>query len=58
MNYGAKMDPRPFIYLFIYLFIYFDNSIVRRGDLIPKHHVENAKGANKPTKLLSRNNMM
>ena len=52
MNCGTKMDPGPFFFLF------FANSIVRSGDLIPKHHVEIAEGANKPTKLLSRNNMM
>ena len=56
MNCGTKMDPGPFFFLFLFLF--FANSIVRRGDLIPKHHVEIAEVANKPTKLLSRNNMM
>ena len=52
MNCGTKMDPGPFLFLF------FSNSIVRRGDLIPKHHVENVEGANKPTKLLSQTNIM
>ena len=51
MNYGAKMGLGPFLF-------FFDNSIVRRGDLIPKHHVENVEGANKPTKHLSQTNIM